>query len=271
MMELTESNGITHRKNQAGRESVSSIIENSAQSTSLLNESARKGVRAVHSIDPDSCDFEPLMQSINGAALTDLQNIDLSGSEERYNSYSYNHRYASSFSDVEGSDENDSASDELDRDQHHDHPSNMSTSIKQVMFTLINMLPLSTQSLEKLQEMQSQLFSAQQHFYSPIKTDSDTDTVNEKSKASAAFICLIFVVIIAVSGSISTAISHLTGIGPERKIAEVSQSFFYKHNKLSPQGKGLAPPIGTILQRNFDVFADIDDVPLELLDTPLFW
>ncbi len=90
-MELTESNGITHRKNQAGRESVSSIIENSAQSTSLLNESARKGVRVVHSIDPDSCDFEPLMQSINGAALTDLQNIDLSGSE----TYSYPIRCAS--------------------------------------------------------------------------------------------------------------------------------------------------------------------------------
>jgi len=221
----------------------------------------------IASIDPDSCDFEPLMKSINGAALTDLSIHDslhksYSGDEMDYN-------YHSSALDVEDIRSVGS----YDSYEDHGHPNSMITSIRNKFFSLLNLLPLSPRLFGRLQDVQAVLSS---HFYSPVNTSakSQQSTRAELSEASAALLCVVFAAIILLSGFIANTISQLTGIGPERNIAVLSQGLFYKHTRISPQGTGLAPPIGTTLPAAFvqnDVFADIDDLPLELLDTPIFW
>lgn len=267
-MELTDSSnvGLINRKNQTEqRDTINSIIESS---TSVdVDENGEDAVPSiVHTIDPESCDFEPLTQSFNGAATTDLQSIDLSAAQ-RYKNYSFNYKYASEgdSSGAEDDDDFDADWDDLD------HPSNTSTSIKQLIYSLINSLPLSPQQLEKIQEFRSQMFSTEEHLYQPLQNGSDKDSINEKSKATAVFVCLIFAAIIVICGTLNGIISHLTGSGPEREISISSQSLSNRHNRISRQGQGLAPPLGTDLHPNFEVFADVDDLPLELLDTPVFW
>jgi hypothetical protein len=266
-MEITENGETSYSKKEKELEIASEIVNSFVQEVPLQTEdtSSRMQSTIVHSIDPDSCDFEPLTKSMNGAALTDLsdlQSVDLSMGQ-RYRNQSYDHKkFSSSSRDAEDG----SRHSEQFYEEDHVHRS----SIKQVVLTLINMLPLSTSAWEKVQEFHSQIFASRAHFYEPVKTtDIDKDDINEKSKKSAALLCLIFIAILIISGLVSTIIRHLTGLGPEKKITEASLSL-YEH-RFSPQGKGLAPPIGTPLLNVFDAYADIDDLPLELMDTALFW
>ena len=218
-------------------------------------------------IDPDSCDFEPLMKSMNGAAMTDLSIHD-----DLPNEYTYYH--SSSYDEEENE---DSRSFDSDNDDQHGHVSSLRNTIRQTAIALINLLPLPSSFLGKVQQSPSPRFlkvaksHGSQSDSSTVSSTTSSKVSSELSETYAAMLCIIFAAIILFSTFASGVISHLTGIGPERSIMVASQSFFYKHNKVSPQGQGLAPPIGTPLPEEFEVYADVDDLPLELLDTPIFW
>jgi len=223
--------------------------------------------RVIDAIDPDSCDFEPLTKSINGAALTDLSVHD--------EIYTSDYNQSSSF-DMELIDTRYTSipsKEEEFQDYDHDHPATVNTMFRKVVMTLFSILPLSPQSMQKIGSL---IDTFTLHFNSDtnIKRQNGPGGLSELSEASAAMVCVVFAIIIILSGIIAAAISHITGIGPERNIAVASQSFFYRHNRISPQGVGLAPPIGTNLPPAFannHVFSDVDDLPLEYLDTPIFW
>jgi hypothetical protein len=248
------------------------MLESTTESGGLTKrkQDIEKVIDAIDAIDPDSCDFEPLTKSINGAALTDLSIHD--------EIYTSDYNKSSSF-DMELIDTryvSISGTEEF-QDYDHDHPTTGNTIFRKVVMTLFSILPLSPQSMNKIGGW---IDTFTLHFYAPVNSNNNIKggegpaNLSELSEASAAMVCVVFAIIIILSGIIAAAISHITGIGPERNIAVVSQSFFYRHNRISPQGVGLAPPIGTNLPSAFannDIFSDVDDLPLEYLDTPIFW
>lgn len=223
-------------------------------------------------IDPDSCDFEPLTKSINGAALTDL-----SIHEELFTP-GY-HTDDDSSAPLEIIDTKMIPVGEVsDYDDFSDVSSYYRDNLgfwRHKILLLISILPLSSRQLHRINEMMN-TFS--HHFYTTASPNekkrkgfSRMNIPKELSEASAVFICITLVMILLFAFMGSHLISNIVSVGPERNIAVVSQSFFYKHNKISRQGVGLAPPIGTSLPAKFSVFADVDDFPLNYLDTPLYF
>lgn len=216
-------------------------------------------------IDPDSCDFEPLTKSINGAALTDLSIHD------------------ELFTPGYHTDEESSAPPEIidtkmipvgevsDYDDFSDDASsyyryNLGFWRHKILL-FISILPLSSRQLYRINEMMN---TFTHHFYTTASPDekkrkgfSRMNIPKELSEASAVFICITFVAMLFFAFMGSNLISNIVSVGAERKIAVVSQSFFYKHNKISPQGVGLAPPIGTSLPPEFRkncVYADVGKI-----------
>eukprot|EP00979_Chaetoceros_neogracilis_P009814 scaffold2250_cov289-Chaetoceros_neogracile.AAC.5 len=223
--------------------------------------------RVIDEIDPDSCDFEPLTKSMNGAALTDLSIHD---------------QICTSAFNISSSFDMETVGTRYEEEYeqcNHRHRANHNTIFRKTVMAVLSMLPRSPQLYNKIRNW---IDTIAIHLYAPVNTNAKSKVqggprikgLAELSEASAVMVCLVFAIVIILSGIIGGLISHIIGTGPERKIAVVSQSFFYRHNRISPQGVGLAPPIGTVLPSPFidnDVFADVDDLPLEYLDTPIFW
>jgi len=235
-------------------------------------------------IDPDSVSFHPLQQTINGAAITDMishhSTNQTKDSPERIRDYVY---HASSppreFDGKETNNDNygfgqdqdgissagngyfnvsldvDDDDGELVKDRDDDENS-IKRRNKPSSSVFSNMIPLNIRL--QLAEIIPERFS------SP-----------DKSTISAITVVASFVFILFSSSLISKTISRLAGLGPEGNIAIASQKLFFASNsrKVSPQGRFLAPPIGTQLPggNTLKQFADVDELPLQLLDTAIFW
>jgi len=107
----------------------------------------------------------------------------------------------------------------------------------------------------------------------------------DPSIMSSIVICLSFFIVIVLAATFSNTYrafnGNLDSFSPPSNNsmlsrlasirAEISLSGINPSDTVSMQGIALAPPVGTRLPPALDVFANVDDLPIELMDTAVFW
>ena len=232
-------------------------MSSSAKSSNNL-QARHGGKHMVDYVDSEAVDFEPLTKSMNGAALTDLndpyinnQNDDNSSAKS---SDFLSHKAYSS--DDEGDEEVSGDSTKSKKYRKLDDWKICKRACTNIVKSFI---PHRVKNLY-------QDFPSSAHIY--VLTSS------ELSFVSSLTICVIFFTIIVLSGFISKSLGGVT----ESNLSKAGNKSITTSKLLAPtgtvsrQGVGLAPPIGTrlppLLQK---VFADVNDQPMELMDTAVFW
>ena len=92
-------------------------------------------------------------------------------------------------------------------------------------------------------------------------------------------VCVAFFALILLSSSVSSYLGSMMGAtgGSGRAVTKFgagiggSSASMLRHGALAAAGVDLAPPKGIKLPKTLDVMADVDDLPLELMDTAVFW
>ena len=212
----------------------------------VANEENQGGQHMIDSVDPNSVDFEPLMKSPNGAAIT----VPIKGNNDTQSDSNHDSTWGSSSQSSSKS---------------KDNPS------KSFFFSwipgILHLLPLKV----ALRLTRDSTMSA------------STLASPDLSITSSIAICSLFFATIVFAGIISNAIASWTGITPPKVQPDPLQfssrsSQLRSHSDheslalISPQGVGLAPPIGTSVPPVMrKVFADVSDLPMELMDTAIFW
>lgn len=194
----------------------------------------------VDTVDPDSVDFHPLFKSMNGAAITAL---------------------------------------------HQDFPDEGITPSSD---------PISRIQGVKSQALKNQYFSVESSTPDPDVADfnaTDTTSPNKYlhmvfnplqhlakrgSIKSLLIPCTIFILVLFMTGKISNYFdvpglnsssdtSNRSGRLPSGRQTEAASTS-------SHQGISLAPPVGTKIPSTIgEVFADVDDLPMKLMDTAIYW
>jgi len=194
----------------------------------------------VDTVDPDSVDFHPLFKSMNGAATTAL---------------------------------------------HQDFPD---------VRIPPSPNPISRFEGDRSQALKNQYFSVDSRTPDLDVTDlntTDTTTPNKYlhmvvnplqnlaqrgSIKSLLILCTIFILVLFMTGitsnyfdvpglNSSSATSNRSGRLPSGRQTEAASI-------LSHQGISLAPPVGTKIPSTIgEVFADVDDLPMKLMDTAIYW
>ena len=216
---------------------------------------------SAETVDPDSVDFEPLTTSPNGAATTVL----VEGSEyEEFRTMTNNTK--------KNTDHVHWGSTSSTSSKNGEDASSPSKSSKRSFFVswipgLLHLLPL---------KLALRLTGGS-------TVNASTLTSTELSITSSIAICSVFFAIIVLTGMVSSGVANLIGITPPPPQPEPmlfssrnSPLRAYSDNQglklISPQGVGLAPPVGTSIPPVMrGVFADVSDLPMELMDTPVFW
>jgi hypothetical protein len=210
------------------------------------NEENEGGQHMIDSVDPNSVDFEPLMKSPNGAAIT----VPIQESDEMQNDGNHDSRWGPSSQSPSKTKDNTS---------------------KSFFFSwipgILHLLPLKVAL----------------RLTGDSTMNASTLTSPELSITSSIAICSLFFATVVFAGMVSSAIASWTGITPPKSPSDplqfssrASQLRSYSDNKglslISPQGVGLAPPVGTSVPPIMrEVFADVSDLPMELMDTAIFW
>lgn len=184
------------------------------ESENHLNPGKENGGHMVDYVSKDAVDFQPLLTSMNGAAMT----ADLSPP------------------------------------------------------------PNATSSNETYKNRISSLLSLIRLFIRRTWHGCDSIFVNENvSMTSSVVICVIFFAVVVMAGLISDALSSITNTSISNSKIELNGVSPINYNQMdrtsmSPQGIGLAPPIGTSVPPSMrEVFSDVNDLPIELMDTAIFW
>jgi len=190
----------------------------------------------VDTVDPDSVDFHPLFKSVNGAAITAL---------------------------------------------HQDYP---------VAEILPTSEPISRFQVDKSQALKNQYFSVESdaddadlnatdatmtHTYLHIVVNQLQHLAQRGSNKSLLIICTTVVIVLIMTSVISNYFD-VSGFNPSSDSYDSSRLKSGRQAEvtsvLSHQGISLAPPVGTKITSTIgDVFADVDDLPMKLMDTAVYW
>ncbi len=238
-------------------------MSNSSNTVAMENHQAQKEQlqHMVDYVDADAVDFEPLTKSVNGAATTP------------------HYRYSSSSPSSPSSSKQEFQFQSINIDQdvennvnhysyHNDHRhrgSKYSYSVyNQITNLILRCIPHRLKLMLNI-------------------VPSPSLTSSELSLISSLSICMIFFALVVLSGFISNSIGSLTqssGVNVNQKSnmnamknsIALQNSMATGGNVVSYQGVGLAPPLGTRLPPAMEeVFANVDDLPMELMDTAIFW
>lgn len=227
------------------------------------------GKHMVDYVDTDSVDFEPLTKSINGAALTDLNdpyiaNIESDQASPTKSGDFLYHKVRSTADDECGEEESDEESNDQTVKNKKYRKSDDWKICKRAFTNIIrSFIPQKVKNL--YQDFPTQTLRIP-HVHVLTST--------ELSMVSSFTICVVFFAIIVLS----TFISNTLGGMSEAELSAVAirsktiDSHLVKGGTFSRQGVGLAPPVGTRIPPLLEkVFADVNDQPVELMDTAIFW
>jgi hypothetical protein len=238
-------------------------MSDSSNALSIENHQAQKGQHMVDYVDADAVDFEPLTKSVNGAATTPHYRYSSSSSSSPSSSSKQESQFQSV--NIDQDVENDVNHNTYHSDRHRGSKYSYSV-YNQITNLMIRCIP------QRLKPMLNIVPSP----YSSL-------TSSELSLVSSLSICMIFFALVVLSGFISNSIGSLTqssGVNVNQKSSMnvMKHGMTLQNSKasgghvVSYQGVGLAPPLGTRLPPAMEeVFANVDDLPMELMDTAIFW
>ena len=238
-------------------------------SDSSQNNDTKERLHLVDYIDTDAVDFEPMTKSMNGAAIT--PNVpsyskksrsskstkkESSSSHQKRQEYLY-HR-AQSMEDDDGDLELHYLNGGND-DKNNGYNKRSSSKYQKSNWSFVDILLCCVPQRLKL--------------YLKTISLSHSFTSSHLSLVSSLSICTIFFAIVVLSTFISSSLNKVADSDKnDRFNAMGSKMMRPSRSKISYQGDGLAPPVGTRLPPALEgVFANVDDLPVELMDTPIYW
>lgn len=237
-------------------------MSDSSNAVTMENHQNQKGLHMVDYVDADAVDFEPLTKSVNGAATTP------------------HYRYSSSSPSSPPSSKQESQFQSINIDQdlendvnHYSYHSDRHRGAKYSYSVYNQITNLMLRCIPQRLKLMLNI----------VPSPYTSLTSSELSLISSLSICMIFFTLVVLSGFISNSIGSLTqssGVNVNQKsnMNAMKNSMALQNSKatggnvVSYQGVGLAPPLGTRLPPAMEeVFANVDDLPMELMDTAIFW
>ena len=293
-------------------ENTASALEPSMKDSSV-EDGTSSGTHMVDMVDPDAVDFQPLLTSINGAAMTAITVARTGGSGVGDDD---------GYVGDDGNDDNDEEADGGGREEDV-------ADDDQVMMEPSEMESMPLQHHRWQQEHRDEdIIGSEEDCDSTGKWKGKPNRVSDSSFvasllssflpsqssskslnrlktfhsfagiSSRLLVCSGFFLLVVLVGTASNFIAVYTGIVPSpggtraasktSKFGNQGASIYLRKTNsnnhgygvgegdvdmsMSPQGIYLAPPLGTQVTHSMrDVFANVDDLPMELMDTAIFW
>ncbi len=217
-------------------------------------------IKMITQVDPESVDFEPLVTSVNGAAMTTPLPKSKYSLEENGSGEGFRHRNVSNGPGVHVEDEDSNHEmEKLIADENHQ----------------INCERKIRSAPAKLRAITLSLLPERVSLFL---------VGHDASFMSSMAICFCFFIIVVLVATVSNAYRAITGDflpSPRYSNSIFSRISALRGNmesmqnteqiSVSKQGVGLAPPVGTRLPPALNVFANVDELPIELMDTAVYW